>query len=76
MAWLIPVISLRRDSDAISPAGSSDPRLMRKPLLNRSSLRERSCWLAPKRCIAWMELMFVLMRLMASSVTNPSDRPV
>jgi len=32
IAWLMPVISLRSPSLAIKPAGSSAPRLIRRPV--------------------------------------------
>jgi hypothetical protein len=65
MAWVMPAISLRSPSDAISPAGSSAPRLIRSPELSRWSV-ESSCFCvrASPRC-AVSDATFVLMRAMS-----------
>ena len=52
IAWVMPRISLRSVSEAIRPAGSSRPRLIRSPVLRRSSRIRRSAWLAANRCVA------------------------
>ena len=68
-AWLIPRISLRRVSEAMSPAGSSRPRVIRRPVLRRSRRMPRSKLFWSSRCLAWIEGTLVLIRLMASSLT-------
>src|SRR4051812_17757727 len=68
IAWWMPVISLRRASLAMSPAGSSTPRLIRRPLLSRWSVPFSVCWdLASPRWAVRAET-FVLMRAIQSSV--------
>src|SRR5687767_14461429 len=67
MAWLMPAISLRRPSLAIRPAGSSAPRLIRRPLERRWSV-ELSCFcvLAKPRW-AVSDATLVLIRAMSES---------
>src|SRR4051812_28419075 len=68
MAWWMPVISLRRASLAISPAGSSAPRLIRRPLLSRWSVPFSVCCdLASPRWAVRADT-FVLMRAIQSSL--------
>jgi hypothetical protein len=64
MALLMLVMSRRRFSLAIKPAGSSLPELIRKPVLKRFSAVCKSALVRPKIFCAISELTFVLMRLM------------
>ena len=50
MAWRTPPISLRNRSETINPEGSSAPRLMRRPVLRRSSLIWRSALFPARLC--------------------------
>src|SRR5688500_15372689 len=65
IAWLIPAISLRKPSLAIRPAGSSAPRLMRRPLDRRwsVSVRFRCDLFSPRWAVR--DATLVLMRAMS-----------
>jgi hypothetical protein len=63
-AWVIPAISLRSVSLAISPAGASLAELIFSPVLSRCRRVDKSPWFRCSRCVAWSDPMFVLIRLM------------
>jgi hypothetical protein len=63
MARLMLVISLRKFSLAIKPAGSSLPVLIRKPVLNRLRAWLKSALDRPNVFCATNELTFVLIRV-------------
>src|SRR4051812_12619438 len=64
-AWLMPEISERRPSDAIRPAGSSAPRLIRRPLDRRCNVELRLFWLLARPRWAVSDATLVLMRAIA-----------
>jgi hypothetical protein len=68
MAFCVAVISLRSDSLAIKPAGSSLPTLIRKPVLKRVS--EVCNWSFDRASVfcAIRELTFVLIRDMPNTL--------
>src|SRR5687768_8082859 len=68
IAWLMPAISLRRVSLAIRAAGASLPVLILKPVERRCNRMARSLLLVARRWVACNEAIFVLIRLMVSSV--------
>src|SRR4051812_47250974 len=68
IAWWMPVISLRRASLAMSPAGSSAPRLIRRPLLSRWRVPFSVCCDLASPRWAVSAATFVLMRAIQSSV--------
>src|SRR5262245_38794646 len=65
IAWFRPRNSLRSRSDTIRPAGSSAPRLMRRPVDRRCSRVVRSLLERVRLLCAMSEAMLVLMRAMA-----------
>src|SRR5687768_15725206 len=65
IACVMPEISLRKPSEAISPAGSSAPRLMRRPLERRCSVSLRFFCVLPSPRWAVSDATFVLMRAMS-----------
>jgi len=52
IAAVIATLALRSISEAVNPAGSSFPVLMRRPVLSRVSARLRFCWLLPSTRVA------------------------
>jgi hypothetical protein len=62
--WSTPWMSLLMRSEEIRPAGSSAPRLMRRPVESRSSLSESSAWFLERFAWAMTLAMLVLMRAM------------
>jgi hypothetical protein len=69
MAAVIAVFSDRIVSDAISPAGSSRPVLMRKPVLRRRSDILICELLLPNTRAATMESMLVLILVLTSGAS-------
>jgi hypothetical protein len=64
IAAAVDAISLRRFWEAIRPAGSSLPRLIRRPVLSRSSEVFRARLFCPSTRCPMSEGTFVLMRVM------------
>src|SRR5262245_4148476 len=74
MAEPIAAFSERRFSLAIKPAGSSPPRLIRRPVLRRSRLPTSPLFCPASTRWASNDETFVLIRLIVSSLNTPQPR--
>lgn len=65
IAWVGPRSSLRNRSETIRPAGSSAPRLIRRPVASRCNRNARSAFDRARFACAIMDEMLVLILAMA-----------